>query len=74
MFQKMLTSFWYQNSIHWKKNKYEPRSKDIGTNHVLHFSQMWCRIRETELIWNVILRFAYLPHCIHSVVHPQLTW
>ena len=33
---------------------------------------MWCRIRETELIWNVILRFAYLPHCIHSVVHPQL--
>ena len=31
----MLTSFWYQNSIRWKKNKYEPRSKDIGTNHVL---------------------------------------
>ena len=33
---------------------------------------MWCRIRETELIWNVILRFAYLPHCIHIVAHPQL--
>ena len=33
MFQKTLTNFWYQNSIRWKKNTYEPRSKVIETNH-----------------------------------------